>query len=110
MSFKTVLSSLFSLFIFAGATAAFAAPPCAGCQSGGQCNINGKTHTCGFSGGTRCILVGDLTAADADKACDCLHDKTKPCNQSSAVNSAVKKKKAKVMAPAKSRVVKPAGR
>ena len=110
MSFKTALSALFSLFVFAGATAAFAAPLCAGCQSGDSCTINGKTHTCGFSGGTRCILVGDLTAEKANEACDCLHDKTKDCASSSAVKAAAVKKKAATIAPAKTRAVAPTGR
>lgn len=109
MRLKHIVSAAFSFVIFASASAALAAPPCAGCQAGDQCTINGKTHTCGFSGGTRCVLVGDLTAADANKACDCLHDRTVDCNPASAVKSKVKAAKAKAIAPAK-RALKRTGR
>jgi hypothetical protein len=55
--------------------------------------------------------VGDLTAADANEKCDCLHDKTKDCKQSSTINGAtIKKTKVKAVAPTQRKVVRPAGR
>ena len=114
MSFKSALSALFSLLVFAGAGTAIAKPLCAGCQSGDSCTINGQAHTCGFSGGSRCIIIGDLSAEEADKSCDCHYKVSDDCAKTngskSPVKSAAVKAKTKAIAPAQTRAVAPTGR
>ncbi len=83
---KTLLSAFAATAVaLLFSSVAVAAPNCTSnfCKSGGgQCSLNGQTHTCGscLGGTTHVLYVGALSSADADAACACQHDKTAPCS------------------------------